>query len=197
LVFVGRHKVRRLGRIEYLAELSGPTAVSPAQSAHSRFGVVTAKLSRADGETVVLEPGDTLAVEFAAAAPEEGLVRDWFVVAHGSYSSSPSQTSGGVAKPASGPPPALALGAARPNPSQGAVMIPFSLPNEREVTLRLYDVSGRLVRTLLTGRRPAGEHDVLWDARSDAGSRAPQGVYFYRLQADDWVSQRKVVLLSR
>jgi flagellar hook assembly protein FlgD len=71
------------------------------------------------------------------------------------------------------------------------------LAGDCEVSIRVYDVAGRLVRTAVSGTQSAGPHETVWDARSDGGSRVSRGVYFYRMQADDWVSQKKVVLLDR
>jgi flagellar hook assembly protein FlgD len=61
--------------------------------------------------------------------------------------------------------------------------------------LRVYDVSGRLVRTLVDGRVEAGRHEVAWDGRDQGGRRTASGVYFYRLQGADREMTRKAVRL--
>jgi hypothetical protein len=195
LVFIGRHQVRRLGRITYLASLAEPTPRAPLEATHSRVGSVRSKLSATDGETITIEPGDALALSFDAGEPAAGMVREWFLLTHGSYSSA-SPAGDGAAARVPEPQFVLALGAARPNPATSSVRIPFSLPQSQLVSLRLYDVSGRLVRTLVSERREAGEYEVTWDGRTDGGVPVRGGVYFYRMQADDWVSQRKVVYIS-
>jgi flagellar hook assembly protein FlgD len=62
-------------------------------------------------------------------------------------------------------------------------------------SLRVYDVSGRLIRSLVDGRLPAGMHEVMWNGRDENGAMAASGVYFYRLSAGEIVQTRKMVLL--
>ena len=63
------------------------------------------------------------------------------------------------------------------------------------VSLRIYDISGREVRALVSERRPAGSYTVLWDGLSAAGLRAPSGVYFSKLEVGDFAQTRKILLL--
>jgi flagellar hook assembly protein FlgD len=63
------------------------------------------------------------------------------------------------------------------------------------VTLRVYDVSGRLVRTLIHGTVPAGRNTVAWDGRDGEGQRLSSGVYFYRLETADRSLTKKSLLL--
>ena len=64
------------------------------------------------------------------------------------------------------------------------------------VTLRIYDVAGRLVRTLVNNMQTAGEKRVSWDARNDHGSRVATGVDFYRMSAPGFETTKKMVLLQ-
>ena len=59
----------------------------------------------------------------------------------------------------------------------------------------MYDLSGRLIRTLEQGTLPAGEHLARWDRRTDEGPRAAAGVYFYELRAAGQRIARRMVLL--
>ena len=93
--------------------------------------------------------------------------------------------------------PEFDLGPAQPSPSAGSVRIRFTMGQRGPVSLRVYDLSGRLVRTLASGRVEAGPHEVVWDARDDGGRAVPAGVYFYKMAAGSWQSQRKVVFLER
>jgi flagellar hook assembly protein FlgD len=63
------------------------------------------------------------------------------------------------------------------------------------VEIDVYDVAGRHVRTLLEDARAAGTHGVMWDGRTDTGTRVPTGVYFYTLRIDNDVLTRKVMLV--
>jgi len=66
-----------------------------------------------------------------------------------------------------------------------AVLIRFALPGAQDATLRLYDPSGRLIRTLLQGRLGPGAHEAAWDGRDAAGRAVAAGSYYYRLSTGD------------
>ncbi len=78
-----------------------------------------------------------------------------------------------------------------PNPFNPTTMIDYQLPGNSEVTLRVYDVLGREVKTLVNQNQKAGDYDVAFDAAD-----LPSGVYFYRLQAGSYNETRKLVLLK-
>ena len=78
-----------------------------------------------------------------------------------------------------------------PNPFNPATEISFSLPSASHVKLEVFNVMGQKVATLVDGQFEAGEHVVRWD-----GSDAASGVYFYRLQAGDFVDTKKMMLLK-
>jgi hypothetical protein len=117
-------------------------------------------------------------------------------VDHAGNESGPA-SSGAVTAVGGGPgvPAAFALRAAVPNPMHGGTRIAFDLPHDSPVLLRVYDVGGRLLRTLVRGTMPAGRHDVTWDGVDERGRRAPAGVYLYRLRAGDFEAGRRLVLL--
>ncbi len=84
-----------------------------------------------------------------------------------------------------------------PNPFNPSTSIEFTVRDRTRVSLKIYDVSGQLVRTLIEGDRAAGEvHRVTWDGRNDAGQAVSSGIYFYRLVASDFTQTRKMVLLK-
>ncbi len=90
----------------------------------------------------------------------------------------------------------LALGAASPNPLRGGeTAIAFALPRAGAATLRIYDVRGRCVRTLVDGDATAGDAIVTWDGRDGAGRALPDGVYVYRLEAAGRTLTRKLLLV--
>ena len=90
---------------------------------------------------------------------------------------------------------AFMLTPARPNPMKKNTMIYYTLPTEGNVTLKLYNLLGQEVRTLVNGRQKAGFHSVTFDAKNSQGNRLPQGVYFYRLSAGERSLTRKITLL--
>jgi hypothetical protein len=91
--------------------------------------------------------------------------------------------------------PAFALGQNVPNPFNPHTTIRFSVPETRAVTLRIYDVAGRLVITLADRSYPAGSYSVMWDGTDRRGESAASGVYFYKIIAGSDTATRKMVLL--
>jgi hypothetical protein len=81
-----------------------------------------------------------------------------------------------------------------PNPAAGDVRIEFAVRPAGRVLLRLYDASGREVRTLCDAVSQAGDRSFIWSGRDDAGRVCPQGIYFLQLQTDSYRSRKKVVL---
>ncbi len=92
--------------------------------------------------------------------------------------------------------PGAALDPARPNPFNPATSIDFVMGAEGRAVIRVYDVAGRLVRTLLDERRPAGRHTAVWDGRDDDGRTAASGTYFYQLETEGRTYARKAMLLK-
>jgi beta-glucanase (GH16 family) len=84
-----------------------------------------------------------------------------------------------------------------PNPFNPSTTIAFELAEPATVTLGIYDVAGRLVRTLAAGEPTgAGRHEATWNGRDAAGQAAPAGVYFYRLDAGGQSLTRRMTLLK-
>jgi len=90
--------------------------------------------------------------------------------------------------------PAMMLTAAYPNPSAGKVTIDFSLSHAGSTSVRIYDVSGRLVRSLVDSALPAGFGSAQWDRRLPSGALARPGLYFCKLRANDQSSTWRIVL---
>lgn len=82
----------------------------------------------------------------------------------------------------------------QPNPFNPSTRIGFRLPTDGPVTLRVYDVRGALVRTLVDGPLAAGTHAVVWDGADDRGSPVSSGIYLYELQAGGQVARDKMTL---
>jgi len=78
-----------------------------------------------------------------------------------------------------------------PNPFNPSTTIRFSLARRQHATLKVFDVLGREVATLVDGELNAGEHTVVYNAKD-----LPSGVYFYRLQAGNFVEQKKMVAVK-
>lgn len=83
-----------------------------------------------------------------------------------------------------------------PNPSSASVKIEYQLPNCQMVTLNIYNIQGQLVRELVSREEKAGIYTVNWDGKDNLDRKVPSGIYFYRLQIEDWIDVRKMILLK-
>jgi lysophospholipase L1-like esterase len=88
-------------------------------------------------------------------------------------------------------PEQVILEQAYPNPFNASTLISFTLPSRLFVTLKIYDLLGREVSTLVSGQLPAGNHIQQWDALN-----MPSGLYLYRLQAGNYDLTKKIILLK-
>jgi hypothetical protein len=83
-----------------------------------------------------------------------------------------------------------------PNPFNSYTNIKFALPLAGHVNIEIYNILGQKVRELYSEHKEAGYHTVFWDATTNDGGAAPSGIYFYRLQAGDFIESRKMLLLK-
>jgi hypothetical protein len=90
----------------------------------------------------------------------------------------------------------FALKQNHPNPFNPSTQIGFSVDKEAHVKLRVYDVSGRLIQTIVNHRLRAGTYLEEWDGRDDNGKQVVSGVYFIQLSAEGKTLTRKSVLLK-
>ncbi|MBN1825983.1 MAG: alpha amylase C-terminal domain-containing protein [Candidatus Eisenbacteria bacterium] len=127
---------------------------------------------------------DGYAQSMAIALPKAGLV----VLRKGSLVS----VDGGV--PGAGP--ARILGA-HPNPFNPSTEIVFNLPAAGNARVRVFDISGRAVRTLADRDFDAGEHALPWNGRDDRGNAVASGVYLVRMDAGDRMSDTAKIVLLR
>ena len=74
--------------------------------------------------------------------------------------------------------------------------ISFSVRDRGHVALRVFDVQGRLVRTLIDEVHEPGRYSAAWDGRNNRGRRVASGVYFYRITTPVWSQSRKMVILK-
>ena len=95
-------------------------------------------------------------------------------------------------------PKAFKLEQNHPNPFNPSTTISFQLPEGvgTRVTLKVYDLRGRVVRTLIDDIRAPGVHTAFWNGQDDSGRGVASGVYLYRLGAGDFSQTRKMVLLK-
>lgn len=206
-------------RLDYTVQLT-PFAVNGPATAEDLEGKNTFELVE---QGILGAPEKSSEVPWATVVPSSGWVhpgvsRDLMVtfttgdMPHGSYyalleflSNDPTQTVitvpliftvGGVSDvDQTVAVPRVTLAGAVPNPFNPVTHVTYSLPADSEVSLRIYDVSGHLVRELVSGHRSAGDHRELWDGRDQAGLESASGVYFSRLSVGDQTEMKSMLLL--
>lgn len=109
----------------------------------------------------------------------------------------------GVEEEESQLPHSFVLGQNYPNPFNPSTIIPFSLKVQGSMfkgplrtTLKIYNVRGQLVRTLVDEEKTAEEYQVIWDGKDNSGKEVTSGVYFYQLKAGDFSDSKKLLLIK-
>lgn len=82
-----------------------------------------------------------------------------------------------------------------PNPFNPECRITYALPKSLEVSLKIYDSSGNLIKTFPSEFRESGYHHIIWNGKDEAGNDVPSGVYLYRLKSEDFIMTKNMVLL--
>jgi hypothetical protein len=82
-----------------------------------------------------------------------------------------------------------------PNPVQDYATVVFEIPKGSRINLTIYDASGKVVRNLLNGYRDRGLWRIRWDGRDNSGKRIPSGVYFFKLEGDNFMTSSKMLLV--
>ncbi|MCX7785823.1 MAG: T9SS type A sorting domain-containing protein [candidate division WOR-3 bacterium] len=85
---------------------------------------------------------------------------------------------------------------AKPNPFRNLTTIYYSLSTKTKVSLNIYDVSGRLVKTLVNGEQTPGFYNVMWNSQDNQNQLVSKGVYFYRLHTSNYNSSKKLVIIQ-
>jgi len=83
-----------------------------------------------------------------------------------------------------------------PNPFNPVTTLRYDLPEQTHVNITIYDMLGRQVKTLINHTQDAGYRSVIWNATNDYGKPVSAGIYLYQIQAGDYISTKKMVLLK-
>ncbi|OGU76013.1 MAG: hypothetical protein A2W11_06355 [Ignavibacteria bacterium RBG_16_35_7] len=78
-----------------------------------------------------------------------------------------------------------------PNPFNPITSFTYSIPDEANVTIRVFDITGNEIETLVKEEKPAGTYEIMWNAEN-----LPSGVYFYQLSASEFITTKKMILLK-
>lgn len=83
-----------------------------------------------------------------------------------------------------------------PNPFNSSTKISFRVPLTSHIILRIFDSTGRTVKTLINEKRQKGEYTLNWDGRNDSGSKVTSGLYFYQLKCDVFTITKSMILMK-
>jgi hypothetical protein len=83
-----------------------------------------------------------------------------------------------------------------PNPFNGFTQIKYDLKSPQFVTLRIYNILGQEIRTLVRGPKPAGTNFAVWDGKNNMNEIVSSGLYFYRVQAGSFVQTKKLLFVK-
>ena len=139
----------------------------------------------------MLLPGEQIQVGFEGDTGSEG---------GGRFIALRAQPASAAAAPTRGSttrtlPARFALGQNEPNPFGSGTLIRFELPARSTVSLEVFDIRGRRIKTLTRGEWQAGFHALEWNGRDTAGRRVGPGVYLYRMKAGAFAASRKLVVM--
>ena len=93
-------------------------------------------------------------------------------------------------------PDVFALHQNYPNPFNPVTTLRYDLPENDHVNITIYDMLGRQVKTLVNQTHDAAYRSVIWDAANDYGKPVSAGIYLYQIQAGEYISTKKMVLLK-
>ncbi len=93
-----------------------------------------------------------------------------------------------------GVPQNLRFGQNYPNPFNASTVIPIRLERPSQLQIKVFDVHGRMINTVIEGEITAGSHRFVWNGRTGGGARAPSGMYFYEVRIGDRAYKKPMVL---
>ncbi len=122
--------------------------------------------------------GDSLAAAYPVT------ISEWFAM--------PASGVGGILNNV---PQHYALNQNFPNPFNPVTRIAYQLPEQCDIDLMIYNTLGQAVRRLVSKRQMPGIYEVVWDGKNDLGAAVSSGIYFYRIESENFNSIRKMILL--
>ena len=83
-----------------------------------------------------------------------------------------------------------------PNPFGPTTTIRFELIQPSHINLAIYDITGKLIKTLLNDKKECGSYSLTWDGKDEDNKSMPCGIYLYRLEGEDFIETRKIIFLK-
>ncbi len=168
-----------------------PEWLSPLEVEHSKLGAVAPEPDGRLDVPLSLVDGEAIALNAALRGSSTGMRRQLVLRVVGSV----APVAGVEDQEATKIAWVNGLGLIGPNPAASDVSIGFTVARASHVQMRIYDVAGRLVRTLVDEMHMPGEHRVVWSRVDDDGTHVRPGVYFCRLDIDGWRARHKLVVV--
>ncbi len=103
---------------------------------------------------------------------------------------------GGALPTSSKPTYTFWMGHPMPNPFKGSMVIKYSIGRKSDVEIKIYDITGRVVRNLLDSKLSPGIYTIKWDGKDNKGKKCATGIYFLKLNTKDFEATRKVILIK-
>ena len=127
-------------------------------------------------------------------SPERHTGSDWILAYHNALLWAAGGSSGLEEKQPFSISPDFTLCQSKPNPFRDRTVISYSVPRALDVSITVFDLSGRSVATLVHGNQPAGRHTATWNRTDGTGNRVASGIYFYQLTSGNYRTTRKLVV---
>jgi hypothetical protein len=83
-----------------------------------------------------------------------------------------------------------------PNPFNPTTTIKFALKEDSDVSIKIYNIKGAVVRTLIDGEMKATYHEIIWDGKDNTNKSVASGIYFYKMKAEKYTSTKKMILMK-
>ena len=83
-----------------------------------------------------------------------------------------------------------------PNPFNPTTIIKYALPRKSQVNITIYNLLGQIVRNYDQGVQSFGTYEIIWDGKNQSGSKVSSGIYFYRLETENFTASKKMLLLK-
>jgi hypothetical protein len=162
-------------------------------------GTVLILLYDVAGKTISPGSGPVLTIPFTVSQNAEGLSEIVFrevILADEQAKAVPTEVKSAPITIEKALPTEYALVQNSPNPFNPETVIEYQLPEDAYVTITIYNVLGQEIRRLVDGRMPGGFYSVVWDGANGLGQYVASGIYFFRMQAGDFTSVRKMMMLK-
>jgi hypothetical protein len=140
-----------------------------------------------------LFPNQLIDLTFNAPEPTTGMNRSFVLVSKGYYESDTTGGEGQSSKEIESHPRVFSLNQNAPNPFISNTTFRYGLPVSTQVNIKIYDIAGRLVKSLVNEKKKAGYYTINWKGKDSNNRKVSSGIYFYRIKAGNYEKTRKMV----